>query len=117
MTNSMRLLFVAMMATVVVGGSTVVWASGQGTTGPASTGQRAALEVSVVVSPSCAVHTSEESDAKPLSLHCSRSGMPAGFTPRTEIISAGPSTAGPSADGPSNPSASTGQSKILSILF
>ncbi len=109
----MRLFVVQVMATVVLCGAAVASASESGKAGPAaSISKRAALEVSVVVSPSCTVRTAARSAGTPPSFACSRGAMPAGLTPRTELISPGVRAAG--APGPSVTSA---QSPILNIHF
>jgi hypothetical protein len=112
MIGRVRLLVVRMVAAVVVCGTVVVSAFEPGRAGPASTSKRAALEVSVVVSQSCNVRTTADFATAPLSLVCNRGTMPAGMTPRVEII---PPRASPSgASGPLVPSA---QNSILTIHF
>jgi hypothetical protein len=112
MTGRVRLLLVALITTVVICGTGVVWASNPPEVGLASTSQRAALEVSAVVSPSCTLRTAADGGATLLSLACGRSAMPARFNPRTELVSSNGSAV--SASGMLSPSA---QTSVFSIHF
>lgn len=83
----MRHSVAAAVAMVVVCGTALPHASSPGQAGPSSPKQSAALQVSVVVVPSCAVQTDGESAGTQPSLACSRGALPKGFTPRIEIVS------------------------------
>ena len=112
MTGLIRPFVVQVVAAIVLCGTVAVSASEPGKAGPASANKLAALQISVVVSPSCNVRTTADSATAPLSLVCNRGTMPVGMAPRVEIISPRASAVG--ASGPLVPSA---QSPILSIHF
>jgi hypothetical protein len=82
----LRLTVAAVMA-ITSGGTAVAWASSPGGPGPQSTRRSAALQISVVVSPSCTVRSAAESPETPPSFACIRGALPPGFAPRVEIVS------------------------------
>ena len=116
---------VAMMVAAMVLATAVAWASNPdvafqaATGGQGAFGQRAALEVSVVVAPTCTVRTAVDTST-PVAFACSRGALPGGMAPRVQITSGTvPAIAVPSASvtNQADSSLPARQNPILSIQF